>query len=34
MALGKTTTIKMITGILDIDEGKIEIDGIDISKIH
>ncbi len=32
MALGKTTTIKMITGILDIDEGKIEIDGIDISK--
>ncbi len=30
--VGKTTTIKMITGILDIDEGKILIDDIDIQK--
>ena len=29
---GKTTTIKMMTGILEIDEGQILIDGIDISK--
>lgn len=30
--VGKTTTIKMITGILDIDEGEILIDGISIQK--
>mgnify|MGYP003571291570 CR=1 FL=1 len=29
---GKTTTMEMITGILGMDEGKILIDGIDISK--
>ena len=30
--VGKTTTIKMITGILDIDEGDILIDNYSISK--
>jgi ABC-2 type transport system ATP-binding protein len=30
--VGKTTTIKMITGILDIDEGDILIDNISIQK--
>lgn len=30
--VGKTTTIKMITGILEIDEGDILIDGISIQK--
>lgn len=30
---GKTTTIKMITGITSIDSGKIEINGIDITKV-
>lgn len=32
MELGKTTTIKMLTGILDIDEGDIFIDGNSIIK--
>ena len=30
--VGKTTTIKMMTGILDIDEGDILIDDISIQK--
>ena len=30
--VGKTTTIKMITGILDIDEGDILLDGVSIKK--
>ena len=30
--VGKTTTIKMITGILNIDEGDILIDGVSIQK--
>lgn len=30
--VGKTTLIKMITGILEIDEGNIEISNIDIQK--
>ena len=30
--VGKTTTIKMMTGILNIDEGDILIDGISIQK--
>jgi len=30
--VGKTTTIKMMTGILDIDEGEISIDDISIQK--
>ena len=30
--VGKTTTIKMITGILEIDEGNILIDDISIKK--
>lgn len=29
---GKTTTLKAIAGILDYDQGEIEVDGIDISK--
>lgn len=32
MERGKTTTIKMITGVLDIDEGDIIIDGNSITK--
>lgn len=32
MELGKTTTIKMITGILNPDEGDILIDGKSITK--
>lgn len=32
MVLGKTTTIKLITGILKIDEGDILLDGKSISK--
>lgn len=32
MALGKTTTIEMITGVLGIDEGDILIDGKSIQK--
>ena len=32
MEHGKTTTIKMITGILNPDEGEIIIDGINIAK--
>ena len=30
---GKTTTIKMITGILPIDEGEITINGFNIERM-
>ncbi len=29
---GKTTTLKCVIGVLGFDNGKIEIDGIDIQK--
>lgn len=29
---GKTTTLRSVAGILDFDEGTIEIDGVDINK--
>ena len=32
MGLGKTTTIKMILGLLSIDEGEIKINGFDVKK--
>lgn len=32
MELGKTTTIKMILGLLSIDEGEIKVNGFDVKK--
>lgn len=32
MELGKTTTIKMILGLLSIDEGEIKVNGYDVKK--
>lgn len=31
---GKTTTIRAVVGVLDFEEGEIEIDGISIKKIR
>ena len=31
---GKSTTIKLITGILNPDEGAISVDGMNLSLIH
>lgn len=32
MELGKTTTIKMILGLLSIDEGEIKVNGFDVKR--
>lgn len=31
---GKTTTIRAVVGVLDFEQGEIEIDGISIKKIR
>ena len=32
MVLGKTTTMNMITGFIEVSQGTIEINGYDVSK--